>query len=138
MMKRPRPSDCKELTTEDNDTPITEGQRLYNYYDCQWGRVTKIYDDGWFDFRQEDGKNAYLNGVRVSTASDSKADAEACNRLYCTLIAQRGLTCQEYDAITDAYRAKDLPNLRRLSEGVRTRKAIQGNNSSMVRRGEGY
>jgi hypothetical protein len=61
-----RASDCADLTTEDNRTPIVDGMRLYNYYDCKWGVVSNIHD-GWFTFTHDDGTNATLNGVRVST-----------------------------------------------------------------------
>jgi hypothetical protein len=63
----PRASDCPDLTTEDNRTPIVEGMRLYNYYDCKWGVVHDIRSDGWFSFHQDDGTRTTLNGVRVST-----------------------------------------------------------------------
>jgi len=70
-MFAPRASDCTDLTTEDNRTPITEGMRLFNYYDGKWGTVEHIetgpYADGWFDFRHDDGTRTTLNGVRVST-----------------------------------------------------------------------
>jgi hypothetical protein len=65
----PRASACTDLTTEDNRTPITPGQRLFNYYDCKWGTVGAIGTDGWFDFTHEDGTRATLNGVRVSTVN---------------------------------------------------------------------
>lgn len=66
----PRASDCEDLTTEDNRTPITLGMRLFNYYDCKWGVVTEMpseYSRGWFDFTHDDGTKTTLNGVRVST-----------------------------------------------------------------------
>ena len=63
----PRASDCKDLTTEDNRTPIVEGLRLFNYYDRKWGVVEFIGIGGWFTFRHDDGTSACLNGVRVST-----------------------------------------------------------------------
>ena len=69
----PRPSNCADLFTEDNRTPIVNGMRLYNYYDCKWGTVEFIpgkfgtESDGWFNLLQEDGSKALLNGVRVST-----------------------------------------------------------------------
>lgn len=69
-MFAPRASDCKDLTTEDNHTPIVEGMRLYNYYDGEWGVVefnSHTEEDGWFYLRQDDGSKALLNGVRVST-----------------------------------------------------------------------
>lgn len=70
MRYDPRPSDCSELTTEDNRTPIVTGMRLYNYYDCEWGVVGEIHHyDGWFDFKQDNGRTTSLNGVRVSTKS---------------------------------------------------------------------
>ncbi len=65
----PRPSDCSDLTTEDNRTPIVLGMRLYNYYDCEWVKVTELpqYNDGWFEVENEKGRRYSLNGVRVST-----------------------------------------------------------------------
>lgn len=67
-MLPPRASNCPDLTTEDNRTPIVVGMRLFNYYDAKWGHVERIYgDDGWFTFRHDDGTSASLNGVRVST-----------------------------------------------------------------------
>lgn len=68
MFLEPRQSDCKDLTTEDNRTPIVDGMILFNYYDCEWGRVKFVPGpygtefDGWFTIN---GKS--LNGVRVST-----------------------------------------------------------------------
>lgn len=80
MMMNPRASDCRDLTTENDRTPIVDGMRLYNYYDGVWGtvRFTKpivingkgmggtIYD-GWFDLVGDNGRTYSLNGVRVST-----------------------------------------------------------------------
>lgn len=67
-MNTPRSSNCSDLTTEDNRTPIVEGMRLFNYYDAKWGVVGRIdRSDGWFDFIHDDGSRALLNGVRVST-----------------------------------------------------------------------
>lgn len=67
MYYEPRPGACTDLTTEDNRTPIVEGMRLFNYYDCKWGVVGTIGTDGWFYFTHDDGTGALLNGVRVST-----------------------------------------------------------------------
>lgn len=63
----PRASDCPDLTTEDNGTPIVEGMRLFNYYGRKWGTVGRIDPDGWFEFTHDDGTTTSLNGVRVST-----------------------------------------------------------------------
>lgn len=71
----PRASDCPDLTTEDDRTPIILGMRLYNYYDGVWGTVTKMpgeYDRGWFEFTDDAGKRTSLNGVRVSTTNPIK------------------------------------------------------------------
>jgi hypothetical protein len=69
----PRASNCPDLTTEDNHTPIVEGMRLFNYYDGKWGTVGRIYgDDGWFTFTHDDGTSTQLNGVRVSTVEPPK------------------------------------------------------------------
>ena len=62
-----RCSPCPELTTEDNRTPIAEGDHLYNYYDGWWGVVHDVRENGWFTLVGEDGRRASLNGVRVST-----------------------------------------------------------------------
>lgn len=67
MAYAPRASACTDLTTEDDRAPITEGCRLYNYYDCKWGTVGRISSDGWFDFVHDDGTRTTLNGVRVSS-----------------------------------------------------------------------
>lgn len=72
MSLAPRPSACPDLTTEDNRTPITTGQRLYDYYGCKWGVVGEIGGDGWFDFTHDDGTRTTLNGVRVSTINPSE------------------------------------------------------------------
>jgi hypothetical protein len=61
----PRSSACKDLTTEDNGTPITDGMMLFNYYDGEWGKVVfgpYTHEDGWFSIN-----GTSLNGVRVST-----------------------------------------------------------------------
>lgn len=61
----PRNSACKDLTTEDNRTPIVEGMMLFNYYDGEWGKVvfnSYTHEDGWFSIN-----GTSLNGVRVST-----------------------------------------------------------------------
>lgn len=69
----PRASACKDLTTEDNRTPIVDGMWLYNYYDGCWGKVfftPYTLEDGWFDHREAghlDVRGTSLNGVRVST-----------------------------------------------------------------------
>ena len=66
----PRASDCATLTTEDNGTPIYNGDRLFNHYDRKWG-VAKFTlataEDGWFSIIHDDGTKAFVNGVRVST-----------------------------------------------------------------------
>jgi hypothetical protein len=44
-MPDPRPSACKDLTTEDyTRTQIREGMVLFNYYDGHWGVVGEIRD----------------------------------------------------------------------------------------------
>lgn len=77
MMQRPRPSSLPRLDdgspnpewliTEDGH-PFGVGDRLFNYYDCKWGRVASEPDsyNGWFNFVHEDGTSASLNSVRVS------------------------------------------------------------------------
>ena len=80
-MFEPRASNCEELTTENDRTPIVDGMRLYNYYDGVWGTVRfakpivtasgkhvgGTINDGWFDLVADNGNVYYLNGVRVST-----------------------------------------------------------------------
>ena len=80
----PRESNCPDLTTEDNRTPIVEGMMVYNYYDGEWGRVEFIKTipecehligtkaDGWF---RVNGK--LLNGVRVSTVDPATGQTAA-------------------------------------------------------------
>jgi hypothetical protein len=66
-----RCSPCPELKTEDSSrTPITEGLRLFCYYDAVWGTVTDIRDDGWFHLLDEEGRrHGPYNGVRCSITS---------------------------------------------------------------------
>lgn len=72
-MTEPRASACPDLLTEDNRTPIVDGMKVYNYYDCKWGIVQFIpgpygtESDGWFYHIDEQGGRTLLNGVRVST-----------------------------------------------------------------------
>jgi hypothetical protein len=45
---------------------VTEGDRVFNYYDGEWGTVGRVGSDGWFDHIREDGtRGALLNGERV-------------------------------------------------------------------------
>lgn len=46
---------------------VTEGDRVWNYYDGWWGTVGKIDGDGWFNCAEIDGPHsALLNGERIS------------------------------------------------------------------------
>ena len=76
-MYEPRASACPDLTTEDNRTPITLGQVLWNYYDGEWVVVTAMpqpwTSDGWFLVKPliclhlgAPGTGYSLNGVRVA------------------------------------------------------------------------
>ena len=74
-MRRPRPSSLPALSngepnpewfiTEDGH-PFAVGDRLYNYYDGEWGTVTSEPDSysGWFT--SDAGRSTTLNSVRVS------------------------------------------------------------------------
>lgn len=56
---------------------ITDGGRLWNYYDCKWVTVefgdsmslspTGEYWDGWFTVVDEDGNRSTLNGERMAS-----------------------------------------------------------------------
>jgi hypothetical protein len=64
----------REILTEDGYT-LNEGDRAFNYYGMKPGYIDKIEtgswaesDQGpWFDFVQDDGTTAYLNGARICT-----------------------------------------------------------------------
>lgn len=57
---------------------ITDGARLFNYYDCEWVTVriagtwadptSEFHQhwDGWFDTRSESGRAVPLNGERLA------------------------------------------------------------------------
>ena len=65
MSLPPRDSACKDLTTEDNRTPIEDGDWLFNHYDGEWGPAefdNNTKETGWFWIN-----GVRLNGVRVST-----------------------------------------------------------------------
>lgn len=46
-------------------TEVTEGARVFDFYDGHWGTVGTIDSEGWFDHYREDGGRGYLNGERV-------------------------------------------------------------------------
>lgn len=56
--------------TEDGKT-VRPGDRVYNYYDCEWGTINPQQSpykrDGWFDFTSDAGARRLLNGQRIST-----------------------------------------------------------------------
>jgi len=74
------------ITTEDGKI-VHLGDRVYNYYDCKWGIITRIFDrpqpnlkkgqnsstpmenwdDYWFIVTHDDGTSADLNGSRIAT-----------------------------------------------------------------------
>jgi len=75
-----------KITTEDGKI-VGLGSRVYNYYDCKWGTITRIFDraqpnlrkgqnsstpiedwdDYWFIVTHDDGTGANLNGQRIAT-----------------------------------------------------------------------
>ncbi len=57
-----------DITTEDNH-PVQEGDRVFNYYDMKVGdiRPNSTDQEGWFYLDHEDGTNALLNGQRICT-----------------------------------------------------------------------
>jgi hypothetical protein len=56
-----------EIYTADN-VVVHKGDRVYNYYDCEWGTITSEMDqEGWFDFTNERGRVRGLNGERISS-----------------------------------------------------------------------
>lgn len=53
---------------------VRPGDRVFNYYDCKWGRIAHDVDcDGWFHVNHEDGSSALLNGERIATYQPSWA-----------------------------------------------------------------
>lgn len=57
----------EEITTADG-RGVRTGDRVFNYYDGWWGRITGPIDrDGWFDLVSDDGaRRNTLNGERVA------------------------------------------------------------------------
>lgn len=56
------------FTTEDG-YEFSEGDRLFDYYDCRWFIVGTMNYYGWFDTLSDDAeqrRNGLLNSVRVS------------------------------------------------------------------------
>lgn len=59
-------STMREVWTADG-RKVTEGARVFNYYDGKWGTITELDDQGWFFHVPEDGsRGACLNGERVA------------------------------------------------------------------------
>jgi len=78
------------ITTADC-VEVTEGDRVYNYYDGEWGTIGSIDDhanpdvmigqnsdtpysewsDYWFDFTSDDGRRSSLNGSRISMGASA-------------------------------------------------------------------
>lgn len=56
------------ILTEDRK-PVTVGDRVYNYYGCEWGTIDSEPDrDGWFNFRADGAYHTtLLNGQRISS-----------------------------------------------------------------------
>lgn len=53
------------IVTADGKT-VGEDDRVFNYYDGEWGTIRGIDAEGWFDHYREDGtRGAVLNGERV-------------------------------------------------------------------------
>lgn len=45
---------------------VSEGDRVFDYYDGHWGTIHGIEENGWFRHVREDNPyNGYLNGERV-------------------------------------------------------------------------
>lgn len=56
-----------EIVTADGKT-VNVGDRVYNYYDQEWGIITENPDcDGWFEFVPDAGRIRFLNGERISS-----------------------------------------------------------------------
>jgi hypothetical protein len=54
----------------ENGVEFKVGDRVYNYYDCEW--VTVISEPepegmGWFSVKNDNGRRYTLNSVRIST-----------------------------------------------------------------------
>ena len=59
------------VQTADGAT-VKTGDRVFNYYDCEWGVIGTIHADGWFYFRGEsDDHHRLLNGERVAIRKPS-------------------------------------------------------------------
>ena len=54
------------IRTEDG-AALHVGDRAYNYYDRCAGTIGAVDSAGWFDFPQDDGRTAYLDGSRICT-----------------------------------------------------------------------
>jgi hypothetical protein len=61
-------SNVRPLQTCDGKR-VSKGDRVFNYYDVQWGVIASDPDrDGWFNFRADgETKTRMLNGERIST-----------------------------------------------------------------------
>ena len=78
------------ITTADG-VEVTEGDRVYNYYDGEWGVIGRIDDraqpdtmagqdsdtpyvewsNHWFDFTADDGRRTTLDGSRISMGTSA-------------------------------------------------------------------
>lgn len=57
-----------EITTADGAT-VRKGDRVFNYYDWQWGTIIEDPDsEGWFYVEHEDGSRKTLNGERIAVS----------------------------------------------------------------------
>lgn len=65
---------CSEhIIMDGNRELFTVGTPAFNYYDMKVGHPMEYPDhDGWFNFAQEDGSVALLNGQRICSISHAK------------------------------------------------------------------
>lgn len=77
----------KRIITTADGKKVTEGDRVYNYYDGEWGVIGKInnhpqpdtmkgqtsatpieeWSNYWFQFIADDGSSCSLDGSRISS-----------------------------------------------------------------------
>lgn len=60
-------NDSPAIVTADHVT-VTVGDRVFNYYDGEWGHIVSAPErDGWFDFQPEGTRERrLLNGERIA------------------------------------------------------------------------
>lgn len=47
---------------------VHQGDRVYNYYDGEWGIIASEPDrEGWFDFTDDNDRTKTLNGERITS-----------------------------------------------------------------------